>query len=654
MVRTRDRAPSNHERHRHQGDPIHINDSQQAMLSRRVSIARAARAALLISAACGVATPAVALVRHVRAGDNLQAVLNAAQPGDELRLQAGTTFLGNFTLPVTAGTDFVTIRTDLPDASLPGDLQRVTPAAAAQFARIQSPNSASALRTAPGAHHWRLLFLQFAANRDGYGDIIQLGDGSAAQSQLSQVPYSFVIDRVYVHGDPLVGQKRGIALNASDVTIRNSYVNDIKAVGIDTQAIAGWNGPGPYLIENNYLEAAGENFLLGGADPAIPNLVTTDVIFRSNHVTRPLAWMDPIVPTPADVTATAAVGGTLPAGTYAYRIVARRGMGQGTIGHSLPSAEVTTTVKDEGAAAISWAAVQDATEYQVYGRTAGGENLVWTVAGPPFIDTGGAGPTGAAPTDGTVWQVKNLFELKNARRVQVTGNVFENNWKAAQPGYAVLFTPRNSGGACPWCVVELVTFEKNIVRNVTSGFNILGYDSPHASQQTNGIVIRGNLVYGVSQRLRGNGWVVLAGDQPRDITIDHNTFDFDGTTLLYAYGGTAAAPRQITGLRYTGNVSPHNAYGINGAGASTGTLALKMYFPGAVVTGNLLSGGPASKYPSGNRFDGPFGACVANRGEADYRPAGALGTPRGSDEPMGADVAALASILASVTTGRIE
>ncbi len=112
------------------------------------------------------------------------------------------------------------------------------------------------------------------------GDIITLGDGSAAQSELAQVPQDIVVDQCYVHGDPVRGQKRGIALNSGRTSITNSYISDIKAVGQDTQAIGGWNGPGPYTIENNYLEAAGENFLLGGADPAIPGLVTEDVVFR--------------------------------------------------------------------------------------------------------------------------------------------------------------------------------------------------------------------------------------------------------------------------------------------------------------------------------------------------------------------------------------
>ena len=301
------------------------------------------RAILLATTFLVSASPSYAEIRSVGAGDNLQAALNAARPGDELRLAPGATFSGNFVLPVTTGSTTITLRSDIPDADLPPQNQRVTPQTAARFARIVSPNTGAALRTAPGAHHWRVMFLEFPSTKEGYGDIIQLGDGSSAQTQLSQVPYEIVFDRVYIHGDPLYGQKRGIALNARVVTIRNSYISDIKAVGVDTQAIGAWNGPGPFSIENNYLEAAGEVVLLGGSDPAIPNLVSEDVSVRYNYMSRPMAWRDAIVAQPSDVTAAGAEGGSLGAGVYAYRVVARRNTGQGSTGTSLPSAEVTET-----------------------------------------------------------------------------------------------------------------------------------------------------------------------------------------------------------------------------------------------------------------------------------------------------------------------
>ena len=36
--------------------------------------------------------------------------------------------------------------------------------------------------------------------------------------------------------------------------------------------------------------------------------------------------------------------------------------------------------------------------------------------------------------EGTQWSVKNLFELKNARRVRIDGNLLEYNWPQAQNG----------------------------------------------------------------------------------------------------------------------------------------------------------------------------------------------------------------------------
>src|SRR4029079_8835004 len=56
------------------------------------------------------------------------------------------------------------------------------------------------------------------------------------------------------------------------------------------QAIAGWNGPGPYTIENNYLQAAGEVILFGGGDPYIQNLVPSDISIRYNRVTKSTSW----------------------------------------------------------------------------------------------------------------------------------------------------------------------------------------------------------------------------------------------------------------------------------------------------------------------------------------------------------------------------
>ena len=572
--------------------------------------------------ACGVASVDAATI-YVGEGDSLQDALDAAQPGDTILLQQGAEFVGTFVLPAKGGDAWIVIRTSAPDTVLPPDGVRIHPAHAPLLARLRSPTlDTAALRTAPGAHHWDIRYLEFGGNPAGSADIIQLGDGSAVQNALDLVPHHIVLRHVYVHGDPLIGQKRCIALNAADVTIADSYVSDCKSTTQDSQAIGGWNGPGPYTIENNYLEAAGENVMIGGSDPSITDLVPSDIVFRRNHFSRPMAWRNPIIPTPQAVFATPEAGGSLAPGTYGYRVVARRLVGGTTIGRSTASAEVTATVTSDtgGAVHIRWDPVPEAAEYHVYGRSPGTQTVFWRVTTPEFFDSGGAGTPGATPTSaGTTWMVKNLFELKSARNVFVDSNVFENHWKADQPGWAIVLTPRNSGGACTWCVVEQVTFQYNLFANISGGINMTGYDSPpRITKQTNDIKILQNLFI-MTTALGGPAYLLQMGDGPRDVKVHHNTIDSNGSTVVYVYGGTAADPREVEEFEYYANASRHGSFGLNGAFFSYALGIINGFYPGGRIEKNYLAGAPLSRYPPGTLNVVPFEAQFVDVPNGDYR-----------------------------------
>src|SRR5262249_55688190 len=143
----------------------------------------------------------------------------------------------------------------------------------------------NAIRTAPYAHHYQLVGLEVLPQTPTtvVYDLIALGSAAAAQqSTLEQVPHDLVIDRCYIHGWYGHYLKRGIALNSAATDITNSYIAEVHAMGQDTQAIGGWNGPGPFRILNNYLEAAGENVMFGGALPTITGLVPSNIEFRQN------------------------------------------------------------------------------------------------------------------------------------------------------------------------------------------------------------------------------------------------------------------------------------------------------------------------------------------------------------------------------------
>jgi hypothetical protein len=544
------------------------------------------------------ASAAHAATIAVPAGGDLQAALDAAQPGDVITLEPNATYIGNFVLPDKGdSSDYVTIRSAAPDWVLPDAGVRMTPAYAAYLPKLKSPNFLWALRTAAKANHYKLLFLEFQATLNGAGDIISLGANDSTQTELSQVPYALILDRLYVHGDPEIGQKRGIALHSRDTTVMNSWVSDCKAITQEAQAISGFNGPGNYLIENNYLEGSTQSFLLGGGDPPIAGLVTTHVVFRYNHLSKPLAWRDPILAAPPSVSAAATPGaGALPPGTYFYKVVARKVSNQNQIAASVASAEVTATLDADGAVTISWTPVATAQEYLVYGRTSNTQTMFWKTPNPFFTDTGAAGAAGK-PGNGTKWMVKNIFELKNAQDVLVENNVFENVWVAAQSGYPIVFTPRNQNGRAPWVVVQDVVFRNNIVRHTAGGVNILGTDDLAPSRRTNHIAIVNNLFEDLTAAIWGATKVFLIGDGPDNVTIDHNTIISTQSSIYYLYGGPLAAPTPITNLTITNNLSAHNSFGFFGDRFSTGLKAYNAYMlPDGKFCRNVLAGGNAKLY----------------------------------------------------------
>jgi hypothetical protein len=125
--------------------------------------------------------------------------------------------------------------------------------------KLVSPsNGASALGTAPGAHNYRLIGLELttAAAITETNSIISLGDGSAAQNTIDRLPHDLILDRVYVHGHARLNLQRCISLQSASSAVIDSYLAECHGKGFDSQAICGWNGPGPFKIVNNYLEAA--------------------------------------------------------------------------------------------------------------------------------------------------------------------------------------------------------------------------------------------------------------------------------------------------------------------------------------------------------------------------------------------------------------
>jgi hypothetical protein len=623
---------------------------------RRLTIVATVLMAVGLSAGAGPAAGAATI--RVDAGGNLQAAINAAQPGDVVELAPGAVYSGNFVLPDKgAATAYITIRTGGAGAALPAAGTRVGPSAAGSLAVIQSPNTTSALATAPGAHHWRLELLEFRANARGYGEIIALGSGGAAQSTTASVPHDLVLDRLLVRGDAVTVQKRGIALNSASTTISNSYVADCKGVGFDSQAIGGWNGPGPYTITNNYLEGAGENFMIGGASPSVPNLVPSDIVFTRNDVVKPAAWKDAILSTPSAVTGVGDAGGALLAGTYYYFVVAALPTAQDSWAWSAKSAEVAVTVGAGGRATLTWSGDPTARVYRVYRGTAPGTaDRFFDSAGTVFTDTGSLAPAGmdsGSWVQPSVWSVKNLFELKEAQRVLVDGNLFENVWNESQSGYAILFTPRNQDNTSPWVVVRDVTFSNNIVRHAGAGVQVLGYDdiASTSSQRTQGIRILNNVFADIgSAAFPGAGHWLLVNHGPSDVRVEHNTV-VQGGDMIYACGGGPGTEETAANFVFANNLVRYGPYGIMGDNHGPGNSTIAAYLPASTITANGIACGTGASscsgpaYPAGNVFlaESDWQAQFANYAAGDFHlAAGSRFAGAGTDgTSIGANVDAI-------------
>ena len=464
-----------------------------------------ASAALAFPAMVGAAT-----IKVCASGcpySNLQSAINAAQPGDTLLLRAGETFVGNFLLPAktASSTAFITIRSDAADSALPGPATRLVPSgrSGANTSRTLLPRllgaggtatSVPVIRTLPGAHHFRLQFLEVDGTAQlGYETLIAVGTDKA-----DTPPHDIVFDRVYVHGHATKGQKRGIALNGGSTDVLNSYIADIKCANYESQALAGWNGAGPYRIVNNYIEAAGENVMFG-VGPARAGLIPSDIVITGNDIAKVTAWRNPIL---------AAPGAPQSRGVLGDRIAERRKAllqdrsgdavgGRGTRFTAVCRGLGDRDVRPRNRPVLECQCRSRRVSDLPRGTTAGGEAKYITTSGSTasFVYTGAAESTGKPRTSATRRIAKNLLEVKNAQRVTIDGNRFENNWSGDQPGYALVFTPRNVAGKMPWAAVRDITFTNNIVRHTAGAFNILGYDGTQAagSQITQRISIRNNL-----------------------------------------------------------------------------------------------------------------------------------------------------------------
>lgn len=229
----------------------------------------------------------------------------AANPNlnHEIVLAAGKTF-SYVQLPGrAAGTGWVTLRSSNL-ASLPAfeprkATCRVSPTDAPKMAKIQMDGRAAGgghngVTTSAGAHHYRLAGIEIAgAPAASSGSWFGVFLGADLNGFPAPNIHHFVIERSYIHGDPNADMREGIRGDADQgyVGAVCNYISEIHEDGADSQAFIVIATPGPVLVENNYLESAGENWMCGGAVAGSAALVPKDIYVVRNTLQKQTKWL---------------------------------------------------------------------------------------------------------------------------------------------------------------------------------------------------------------------------------------------------------------------------------------------------------------------------------------------------------------------------
>jgi hypothetical protein len=225
---------------------------------------------------------------------NLQQAVNqtaASSATREVRVPAGFVFNDPLVLPARTATNYVTIR--VADLSALPPNRRVTGSSAdrAKLFRMNMrgnhiTGSYNAVMMSLGAHYYRIIGLEIRHMANELNtDMI----GNQYTPDWRSDNSHFIFDRCLLDGNGFETRKAAV-LNGKTMSLINSSVLDIKAVGVETKAVAQWEGAGPLAVVNNRLEAASINSLIGGASDPSPSGILDGYVFRGNYVWKNPAW----------------------------------------------------------------------------------------------------------------------------------------------------------------------------------------------------------------------------------------------------------------------------------------------------------------------------------------------------------------------------
>jgi hypothetical protein len=215
----------------------------------------------------------------------IQLAIDTARAGDDVVIPAGS-YIANLTLR-GCSPGWIVIRGE--GLNIPVGT-RMTPTRAATVPKLGTIVPSPVIRAEDGACGYRIVGLEIGAapTLTLTYSLVTFGDGDEAT--LGAVPRRLIVDRSYVHGHASLDARRGVYLNCGECGVVDSWVSEIHST-FDAAAVWAINGTGPIALERNYLEASGENVMVGGGHLRIANVQPSDITIRRNHIAKPLAWV---------------------------------------------------------------------------------------------------------------------------------------------------------------------------------------------------------------------------------------------------------------------------------------------------------------------------------------------------------------------------
>ncbi|HSS20835.1 MAG TPA: hypothetical protein VLL54_12230 [Pyrinomonadaceae bacterium] len=581
----------------------------------------------------------------VPAGGDLQGAISAAACGDDIAVQAGATFSGNFVLKykgACTGTDadYITIHTSNLTA-LPAAGSRVTPNDAAAMTKLVANSAAPVLEAEANAHHYKLVGLEIT-NVGGSvvtPELILLGARSSGGSiPFSQHPNHLTFDRCWIHeatNDTSTPDSvtttaiRGFNLDATDVRITESRIAGFRSYKPVPQGVEASNAilfPTSALrvtVSNTYLEAWFVPVFFGGSGGSSPNTAT---VTNASLTRATLSSVSNLAI--GDLIAFKVTNGRQPAGAtcsncsvafQVARVTAINGnvvdyVGQYNYGGTGTGGNPLLQVPDSpGLAQWNGYTNQDILIQRCqFVSNFNSTEYVWTHTGgsPTTLPRSQQTSTGNAP--------KGQIEIKMARNLTIDGNSFEG-WHSG-----ITLTSRNQGntqtsGGFPWASVENLRITNNWWKRTANWNRIYSIliggpqleDNEYTSKRGGPVLISNNLFdTGVNELL-------AAFSGADNVTVTHNT---------YAGSSTSPGGSSINGIGVNqafvlkDNIIPNNEYGIQNCQATSACWPNKVQLNNVIMDNRSNDGkigdGPLN-YP--NNFVATQAVGWVDPANANYR-----------------------------------